>query len=646
MACLRRGGGVSLRSIVFQEEYRSGRDDALKAFFLPAFSVAHRYDRAVGYFSSSALECFAEPFGRFVHFGGTVRLVTSVELRDADMAVIETGRSVEAICEERIAEIIEREFGVGAVSSGVRKLGALLEAGRLEIRIATPAHGRGIYHEKVGIFYDQGDNYVAFSGSTNESREALVHNYECIDVYPSWEIPSRAQRKREHFQALWDGVAPGAKTYSFPEAAKRKLIRAIKEAPTRHGANADDDEGLWPHQRSAVVEFLDKRCGILEMATGTGKTRTALVILSRVIRSSAVQTAIIAADGNDLLDQWWGDVAAVVAESYPRFRLLRHYGPHHDRDEYLIDPESTVLLCSRMALQGVLQRLDEAAKRKAILIQDEVHRFGSASHVAQLDGLAAPIPWRLGLSATPDREYDQDGNAFITRNVGPVIFRYPLEKAIADGILCGFDYVPLEWDPSDEDRRAVQALMRRRAASATSERPMSEEDFRREVARVYKNSVEKVPLFERFVTDHPEALGRCIVFVAEKAYGTLVREQIHAITPRFHTYFDIDDSAVLREFATGIIDCLITCHRVSEGIDIRSVKTVVLLSADRARLETIQRIGRCLRIDRNDPDKRALVVDFIRRRAQADDDPTADEERRVWLEDLSTIRRTPRVEGE
>jgi superfamily II DNA or RNA helicase len=266
--------------------------------------------------------------------------------------------------------------------------------------------------------------------------------------------------------------------------------------------------------------------------------------------------------------------------------------------------------------------------------------------VAQLDGLADIIPSRLGLSATPDREYDQEGNAFIARNVGPVIFRYPLEDAIADGILCEFDYVPLEWDPSDEDRRAVHALMRRRAVREGAERPMSEEEFRREVARVYKISAEKVPLFEHFVASHPEALERCIVFVAEKAYGVLVREHIHAITPRFHTYFDVDDSAVLREFATGLIDCLITCHRVSEGIDIRSVKTVVLLSADRARLETIQRIGRCLRTDRNDPDKRSLVVDFVRRRAEADGDPTADEERRAWLEGLATVRRTARVEGE
>ena len=109
--------------------------------------------------------------------------------------------------------------------------------------------------------------------------------------------------------------------------------------------------------------------------------------------------------------------------------------------------------------------------------------------------------------------------------------------------------------------------------------------------------------------------------------------------------FDVDNSAVLHEFATGVIECLITCHRVSEGIDIRSVTTVVLLSSDRARLETIQRIGRCLRIDRNKPDKVARVVDFIRQRATVDGDPTADEERRAWLETLASIRRTSRVES-
>ena len=641
---------MGLRDISYQDDYRSGYENIVEDFFRPSLCKAKLYWRAVGYFSSSALEAFGAPLGDFIKNGGQIRLVTSVELSESDLKAIENGAVRQDICAQRLEQIIETEFADG-VGDGVARLARLLEMGRLEIQVAVPKTGTGIYHEKIGLFID-GDEYVAFTGSSNESYTAFVNNRECVDVYTCWDSAVRAARKRSHFEAIWDRTDKGVEVYSFPEAARKKLLRVVSEwdtNPRAHNSVRDDesdDAGLWAHQRDAITEFMGKRRGILEMATGTGKTRTALAIFARLIRSNSIQTAIIATDGNDLLDQWSGDVATVLNETYPRFRLLRHYGPYHDRDEYLVDPEGSVLLCSRMALQGVLKRLGNAAKCTAILIQDEVHRFGSASHVSQLDGLADSIPWRLGLSATPDREYDQDGNAFIARNVGPVIFRYSLDNAIADGILCELDYVALEWDPSNDDRRAVNALVRRHAASSGSEQPMSEEEFRREVARVYKNSVEKVPLFERFVATHPEALERCIVFVAEKVYGEQVREHIHAITPRFHTYFDIDNSAVLREFASGIIDCLITCHRVSEGIDIRSVRTVVLLSADRARLETIQRIGRCLRIDRTNPDKRALVVDFIRVRATADGDPTADEERRVWLQGLSTIRRISRVSGE
>jgi superfamily II DNA or RNA helicase len=630
---------VGLREIAFAEEYRSGQDDALSAFFLPVFAVASRYDRAVGYFSSSALECFAEPFGRFVQFGGTVRLVTSVELREADLEVIRAGASREMLCEERILEVIEREFGDGAISTGVQKLGALLEAGRLEIKIATPSEGLGIYHEKVGIFFGEADDYVAFSGSTNESREALIHNYECIDVFPSWEVPTRARRKREHFEALWKGVAPGVKTYTFPDAAKRKLIRAIKDAVLRRRAPEEEGEGLWPHQEKAIARFMEAKCGILEMATGTGKTRTALSILGRLIRSGAVRTAIIACDGNDLLDQWAGELAGVLSTTQPRYRLLRHYRNYHQRDEYLASPDASVLLCSRPALHAVLQRLPDRRKAQAILVHDEVHRLGSASHVANLEGAAAAIPYRLGLSATPEREYDAGGNAFIERNIGKVIYSFPLDKAIAAGILCEFDYLPLAWEASDDDRARVHQLHRMRAQRAKEGEPMGDDEFRQLIARVYKISPAKAPIFAAFVREHPEILERCIVFLAEKEYGERIFEEIHGVTPLFHTYFDYDNSSVLKEFAVGAITCLITCHRVSEGIDIRSVRSIVLLSCDRARLETIQRIGRCLRTDPLDPGKRAMVIDFVRTRPEGADDPTADEERSAWLTGLAAIKR-------
>lgn len=631
---------MELRDIEYAEEYRSGEANALSAFFLPSFKVARSYDRAVGYFSSSALECFAEPFEQFIQFGGTVRLIASVELHHDDIQAIEGKAGREAACEARILQIIDEEFSGKAASSGVQKLAALLEMGRMEIRIAVPKTGGGIYHEKVGIFDGGEPDYVAFAGSTNESRQALEFNYECIDVFPSWRDPSRALSKKRHFEALWSGRAPGAATYTFPEAARRKLIRAIRnEAIEPTGRPNPEEAALWPHQRTALDEFLSRQRGILEMATGTGKTRTALAVLKHLIQHGSIRTAIVTADGSDLLDQWATDLVATLRASRPRFRLLKHYREHHQRDEYLIGSDFSVLLCSRQALRPVLKRMSAQQKRDAFIVHDEVHRFGSASHVAELDGEADEVQWRLGLSATPDREYDEVGNAFIERNVGEVIFRYPLEDAISDGVLCGFDYLPLEWDPNADDRREVQALMARRSARDTGGRPvMSEEEFRREVARVYKVSVEKVPLFVSFVQRHPEALERCIVFLAEKSYGLYVSEHIHAITPRFRTYFDEDEPAALKEFATGVIDCLLTCHRVSEGIDIRSVKTVVLLSADRAKLETIQRIGRCLRTDPTNPNKQALVVDFIRRRTSPAAEPTGDELRRQWLETLSQIK--------
>ncbi|MGO7163683.1 helicase-related protein [Rhizobium johnstonii] len=114
---------------------------------------------------------------------------------------------------------------------------------------------------------------------------------------------------------------------------------------------------------------------------------------------------------------------------------------------------------------------------------------------------------------------------------------------------------------------------------------------------------------------------------------------IHRRTHRYRTYYADDDRDHLIAFARGDIDCLITCHRISQGIDIRSLNTVILFASARAKLETIQRIGRCLRIDPAKPDKRALVVDFVRPEAETDAVPNADQERCAWLSELAKVRK-------
>ena len=171
---------MGLRNIRFEDDYRSGTDDILNDFFRPGLHESIRYWRAVGYFSSSALESFGAPLSEFIRNGGSIRLITSVELMKQDIEAIEHGLSRLEVCEKRIEQTIDEQFS-GGVSDGIAALASLLKIGRLEIRIAVPKHGYGIYHEKVGVFRDQSD-YVAFSGSSNESRQAFEANYECVDV--------------------------------------------------------------------------------------------------------------------------------------------------------------------------------------------------------------------------------------------------------------------------------------------------------------------------------------------------------------------------------------------------------------------------------------------------------------------------------
>jgi superfamily II DNA or RNA helicase len=168
---------------------------------------------------------------------------------------------------------------------------------------------------------------------------------------------------------------------------------------------------------------------------------------------------------------------------------------------------------------------------------------------------------------------------------------------------------------------------------------MSNEEVWTEIARIYKTAEMKPEVYRNFLRENPETLDRSIIFVETREYGEEILELVDEYTSRYRTYYADDDREHLVEFAKGGIDCLITCHRISQGIDIRSLNSVVLFASARSRLETIQRIGRCLRVDPARPDKRALVIDFVRPAQPGDSVPNADQDRTAWLSELSKVRK-------
>jgi len=634
-----------LKKVNFGTEYRSDSSDLVTDFYLPCLERSVLYRRAVGYFTSHGLSVAARGLATLVTSGGRMRLVASPLLAPEDLEAIRTGYLAR---EDAITRALIRSIDNVAedlVKDRLSVLAWLVAEERLEVRIAIPfdanAVKQGIYHEKLGIFSDAADNVVVFTGSPNETAGGLVENFEAIDVFCSWDDPqSRVGRKVENFERLWSNTTSGLTVLDFPEAAREKLLSYRRPGRTRQGEQENPVPNRWRHQDEAVTKFLDKERGVLHMATGTGKTRTALKIVETLVSANTIDTIIVSADGTDLLQQWHAELLKLVPELQQRFPVYRHYDEYRDRDRFTLNPHKAVLLASRPVLPPVLRALGPRVGARTLLIHDEVHRLGSPANRTGLASLSDNIRFRLGLSATPEREYDAEGTQFIESHVGPVIFSFELGDAIRRGILSPFNYYPLEYVPDDNDRRRLQDVYRRAEARERAGDPMSEEEKWIELAKVHKTSLAKLPVFAAFLEDHPDILARCIIFVETQEYGEAVLRIIHRYRHDFHTYYTGEASDTLRRFAAGELECLITCHRLSEGIDIRSINTVVLFSSARAPLETVQRIGRCLRTNPSEPAKRANVIDFIKVDPDSEDEPDdddADNARRLWLEGLSRI---------
>ena len=227
-----------LRGLQYKGVYKSDVDNILEDFYIPTLSVVQHYDRAVGFFSASAISYAAQALSVFVKNDGRVRLILGAFSDKEDVEAISKGYREREISEKIGAELLNLVSNVSdeLFHNRFDTLAWLVTHGRLDVKIAL--RERGMYHDKIGIIGDEAGDKIVFSGSANESTHALLpaFNYESINVFPSWrpELKDYTTPHIESFQRLWCNESAATAVVDIPTAVKERFIsiaRALDYTP-------------------------------------------------------------------------------------------------------------------------------------------------------------------------------------------------------------------------------------------------------------------------------------------------------------------------------------------------------------------------------------------------------------------------------
>ncbi len=602
-----------MRSLEFKQAYRSDVDDIAREFLGKALSHADFYDRAAGFFTSSALIPLSRGLEDFVRSPGYIRLVVSPQLTEADVEAIESGYAArDSIIENRLAASVEQmELTADRHSFGL--LTWLVAHRRLDIRVATPERpGAGIYHEKFGIVGDS-DSAIAFSGSLNETGAAYELNFESIDVYCSWLEPRRVALKRKAFEQLWENQTPKITVVKFPEALrKRLLISAPSSVPGPRPPNTRfTNIELRGYQEAAIQAWRSNNfCGILSMATGTGKTKTALECINLAAQDGS-NISIVLAPLKHLCEQWADELRTLLSND-----VIVCNSDH--------DWKSTLPLAVRRAkvkTNGDGRRLSIVATYdtaessefqkflplfggNTLFVADEMHNITRARADVLL---IEHFEKRLGLSATPERYLDEAASKAVIGWFHGIVFTYTLGQAIDNSFLTPYQYLPKITHLTDAESFEYDQLIKE-VEALSNEPSVSVSERRRRISilltkreSLLERSSEKLRLFGSILaSDDVRESTHNLVYVHPE-YLDVVQHMIgrenHLTNHRFTAGESTTErKEILSDFASGRYAFLIAIRCLDEGVDIPATKNAFILNSSANPKEFVQRRGRVLRL--------------------------------------------------
>lgn len=623
--------------------YYSAKCNLVDTFYNKVLSESIRYDRVSGFFNSTSLAVAAMGMSKFILNNGHMRLVCSARLDEEDVEAINNSDDLKEIISGKFAKDFE-SIENGLLKNHVKMLGWMIANNILEIKIGVKLDEKGNFdigmvHPKVGILYDEFDNSIVFDGSVNETRFGWLENVESLRVFKSWRHPEFMEDDANHFDDLWYNNTDGVEVFDIPDIPKSILInnapKSIEEFDelifeTDYEIKkllSKSKPKLRGYQNEAVKNWIDNGYkGIFSMATGTGKTYTALSCFDRLIGSKNSLLTVIACPQVHLISQWEKN----LKEDFKYKGKCINTSEDSNWKRNLMSVIGDLRGSTRNAV--VLTSFDKFSDEdfmdiiklhsgEFFLIVDEVHGIGALKY--RQGFLNVDYDYKLGLSATPEIEDDLERTDLVYDNFGGIVFEYGLEEAIDNGFLTRYTYHPIFVELTDEElekykkySRIIANLMAKPNLSQADEEKLDSTIRKRR--NLINRAENKLVAFIDFLNKNPH-IKDLIVYGADKKH----LEKIESILDEYNISnhrFTGDEKLktvngilgrkdILELFSKGHFRALSAIKCLDEGVDVPSIQNAVLLSSTLNSRQHIQRRGRILR---NSPGKKcAAIYDFI-----------------------------------
>lgn len=682
-------------------DYKTGTENEPLQFYMDGLANSFEFHLLLGYFSSAAINLLSVGFATFISKGGKMRMVINHLLSKKDKEAFERGNNREGL--KKVFDLSD-VISLGKVldeydTHFFECLAFLIAEKRIEIKVIKPKNGKGISHYKSGVFSD-GQDAIAYKASCNFTLYGLSENLEELEAFLSWEdgrsnklvkkqlkvIDCFFSEQNDDVEYLAVNEIEVAIKDKFGNKSieelivqekqlfekKQSLIKNNKLKETIIKLYDDIEkksknpkfpysEGPREYQQIAFENWKKNgQQGLFAMATGTGKTITSLNCLLEVYKKTGYYKALILVPTITLVNQWENECKKFnftnIVKVCSKSQWKNDFASILTREKLFSTEKVSYIVISTyasFARENIFTELNKL-NAKTLLIADECHNMGSGSLLKLLPIVSCKR--RIGLSATPERQFDEEGTKKIFtffNSEKKYTYEFSMELAINGDdknnikpVLCRYYYFPHLVSLTESEMRDYMELSLKISKFYKSDSDSFNNNpiltaLLLSRKRIIHKASNKISVFNNILREQYEKknnLKYTLVYVpegndpndyfetdhfSENDEMENDNDAVHLIDVFTEAVKDIDKRItikqfisgtnakedILEQFANGEIDVLTSMKCLDEGVDVPRSELAIFCSSTGNPRQFVQRRGRILR---KHPEKQfAYIHDLV-----------------------------------